>query len=75
MERLEAFFAMGGYGAFVWPAYGLTALVMIWLLVSTLRRLRASERALAQLQAGAPGRRVQAARAAAEGAGGAEAAS
>lgn len=42
---------MGGYGAFVWPAFGLTAVVMIGLLVATVRRLRATERALARLQA------------------------
>jgi heme exporter protein D len=27
---LAAFFKMGGYAAYVWPAYGLTALVLIW---------------------------------------------
>jgi heme exporter protein CcmD len=27
---LHNFLAMGGYAAFVWPAYGLTALVLIW---------------------------------------------
>jgi heme exporter protein D len=57
MKSLESFFAMGGYAAFVWPAYGLTALVMVWLLVATLRRLRERERALAELQAANPRRR------------------
>lgn len=56
MEQLETFFAMGGYGRFVWPAFALTAAVMIWLLVATLRRLRASERALAQVQETGGGR-------------------
>jgi len=51
MEQFRAFFSMGGYGAFVWPAFGLTAVVMIGLLVATVRRLRATERALARLQA------------------------
>jgi len=51
---LESFFAMGGYAGFVWPAFGLTALVMIWLLVATLRRLREREKALAALQAAHP---------------------
>jgi heme exporter protein D len=27
---LQNFLAMGGYAAYVWPAYGLTALVLIW---------------------------------------------
>ncbi len=39
---------MGGYGAFVWPAFGVTALVMGWLLAASLRRLRGLERALAE---------------------------
>ena len=25
------FFAMGGYGAFIWPCYGLTAAVLIFM--------------------------------------------
>jgi len=70
VERLESFFAMGGYAVFVWPAFGLTALVMIWLLVATLRRLRERERAMAELQAASPRRpRGGAERAATEGAG------
>jgi heme exporter protein D len=60
MERIETFFAMGGYGAFVWAAFGLTALVMIWLLVSTLRRLHERERALEELKAARPGRGARA---------------
>jgi len=28
--NLKDFFHMGGYAEFVWPAYGLTALVLIW---------------------------------------------
>jgi heme exporter protein D len=27
---LQDFIAMGGYAAYVWPAYGLTALVLLW---------------------------------------------
>jgi heme exporter protein D len=27
---LQNFFEMGGYAKFVWPAYGLTALVLVW---------------------------------------------
>jgi len=56
MDALETFLAMGGYGQFVWPAYGLSAVVMIWLLIDTLRRLRAAERALERLSAIAPRR-------------------
>jgi heme exporter protein CcmD len=27
---LQKFFEMGGYAEYVWPAYGLTALVLLW---------------------------------------------
>ncbi len=54
---MSEFVAMGGYGGFVWPAFGLTAVVMIWLLATSLRRLRANERLLARMEAEAPGRR------------------
>ena len=47
---MSEFFTMGGYAAFVWPAYGITALVMVGLLVDTLRRLRVRRRRLEQLE-------------------------
>lgn len=46
MSAISNFFAMGGYGIYIWPAYGLTALVMLWFLISSLRRLRIREAAL-----------------------------
>ena len=52
MEAVQTFFSMGGYGAFVWPAYLLSALVMIWLAAVTWTRLRATERALEALKTG-----------------------
>ncbi len=55
MEQLRSFLAMGGYGAFVWPAFGVTALVMGWLLAASLRRLRCLERALAKHGLAPPG--------------------
>ena len=55
MEQIREFFAMGGYGAFVWPAYGASALVLGWLWVSSLRRLRLLERDLAALGIAPPG--------------------
>jgi len=51
---MQAFFDMGGYGGFVWPAYGLTALVLIVVLVVSLRGLRQREAALAALEHDAP---------------------
>jgi len=55
MDQLRAFFAMGGYAVFVWPAFGLTAVILVGLLVTTIRRLRAVQSTLARLPAPAPG--------------------
>ncbi len=55
MEQLRSFLAMGGYGAFVWPAFGVTALIMGWLLAASLRRLRGLDRALAEHGLAPPG--------------------
>ncbi|HSC47614.1 MAG TPA: heme exporter protein CcmD [Gammaproteobacteria bacterium] len=40
MNSLQDFLHMGGYAVYVWPAYGLAALVMIANAVLPLRRLR-----------------------------------
>jgi heme exporter protein D len=57
---MAEFLAMGGYAAFVWPAYGITALVLIWLLAATLRALRTSEATLRALEGSrAPRRRAR----------------
>jgi heme exporter protein CcmD len=37
---------MGGYAAFVWPALGLTAVILITMAVTSTRQLRANEAAL-----------------------------
>jgi heme exporter protein D len=57
MEQIESFFAMGGYGAYVWPAYGLTAVIMITFLITTLRNLRSRQKSLDSLEAKAGPRR------------------
>jgi heme exporter protein D len=54
---MEELLNMGGYAAFVWPAYGLTALVIGGLVAETLLTLRARERELKTLQALLPSRR------------------
>ena len=53
-----SFFEMGGYAAYVWPAFGAAAAVMIALLVLSLRDMRAREAALRKLEAGARRRGV-----------------
>lgn len=46
---MTEFFAMGGYAAYVWSAYGLATIVLLGLLVTSLRRLRRAEAELAAL--------------------------
>ena len=41
---MQDLFAMGGYGAYVWSSYGLTAVVLVALVVLTVRDLRARQR-------------------------------
>lgn len=50
MDRIAEFFAMGGYAAYVWPALGLTAAVMIGLAWQSWRRLRQEERDASKLE-------------------------
>ena len=54
---MTEFFAMGGYAAYVWPAYALAALVMVGLLVASLRGLREREATLKALEGSRPTRR------------------
>ena len=44
------FWAMGGYAAFVWPAYAVTVIALVALLLGALRGLRQAERELASLE-------------------------
>lgn len=57
MEKVTAFFHMGGYAAFVWPSLVLTLAFMAGLLISTLRQLRRRQRRLAALEAAGAQRR------------------
>jgi heme exporter protein D len=50
VELVVGFIEMGGYGGYIWPAFGATALVLLGLLLVSLRSLRAREDALAALQ-------------------------
>jgi heme exporter protein D len=51
MERIQAYLAMGGYAAYVWPAVGVAAAVMVGQVIVSLRTLRRREAAMAELQA------------------------
>jgi len=46
VEDITTFLKMGGYAAFVWPALGLTAVILIAMAVTSTRQLRANEAAL-----------------------------
>jgi heme exporter protein D len=50
LEHVVSFLEMGGYGAYVWPAFAATAVVLVVLLWATVHSLRANERMLAELQ-------------------------
>jgi len=47
---IGGFFHMGGYGAFVWPAYALVAALLVWLLVHRIGRLKRREGELGRLE-------------------------
>jgi len=48
---MSEFFSMGGYGAYVWPSYGMAALVMVVLLITSLRNLKSTETTFQRLKA------------------------
>lgn len=50
MDSVKAFLEMGGYAAFVWPAYAVAFVVLVGLLAASLRGLRRREAELAALQ-------------------------
>ncbi len=45
-----SFFEMGGYAAYVWPAFGAAAAIMVALLLLSIRAMRAREAALRALE-------------------------
>ena len=53
-DSISTYFQMGGYAAFVWPAYAIAALVLIGFALSSWRRLRAAQRALERLSEADP---------------------
>jgi len=57
MESISEFFHMGGYAAFVWPSFGITALVMIGIAIDSWRSFVQERATLEKLQSQRPGRR------------------
>jgi len=50
MDRIDAFFAMGGYAAYVWPAFAVALIVMLGLLLQSVATYRKRQRELALLE-------------------------
>ncbi len=48
---MAEFLSMGGYAAYVWPSYGLTAVIMLVLLIASLRSLKTTEKTFQRLKA------------------------
>lgn len=46
-----SFFEMGGYAAYVWPAFGIGAIVLIALVIFSFLRLKKREALVRQLEA------------------------
>jgi heme exporter protein D len=51
MQALSDYLSMGGYAAFVWPAYGAAALILIGFAIDSWRRVTRAEAALRRLEA------------------------
>lgn len=47
-NSLSEFLAMGGYGMYVWPSFGMTAVCMVWEVLALRRRQTAARAALGQ---------------------------
>ncbi|MEI8395328.1 MAG: heme exporter protein CcmD [Rhodospirillaceae bacterium] len=50
------YFAMGGYAAYVWPAYAITVAMLVGMLIATLYELRSYRDTLNILEAQRPSR-------------------
>ncbi len=59
MDRIYEYLQMGGHAAFIWPALGLTATVLILMLVLSLHDLRTGEAVLRRLEATRTPRRAR----------------
>lgn len=49
-EQLFDYLEMGGYGTYIWPAYAVAGIIMLWLLWSSVRELHKAQAEFDQLQ-------------------------
>jgi heme exporter protein D len=54
---MQEFFDMGGYAAFIWPCFIVSAVLLVGLLVVSQRQLRTTEATLNALEAEMPARK------------------
>ena len=45
---------MGGYAVYVWPSFIAAALLMLWMVVTSVRSLKKAQRTLTELQESPP---------------------
>ena len=51
---------MGGYGVYIWSAWGIAVILLGTLIVASVRTMKARERELADMEAASPRRRSRA---------------
>jgi heme exporter protein D len=51
---MSGFFAMGGYGAFIWPAYGISAFTLLGMIWQCWAAWRAAKKRLEALEEDLP---------------------
>ena len=61
MTIMQAYFSMDGYAAFIWPAYTITAFVLVVLLALSYITMRKNEALLKELKGAKPSDRKDAA--------------
>ena len=66
MDAIREYLSMGGYAVFIWPAFGVTALIMVGLLFGSVRSLRRERQTLELMEAARPRRRERSAASAKE---------
>ncbi len=54
---MTEFFDMGGYAAYIWPSFGVSAFVLVALTIQSYRRLTNLKAELVLLEAASPRRR------------------
>ena len=51
---MTEFWDMGGYGTFIWPSYGISALVLLGLVMGGVWRMKRVQSALAEFEQESP---------------------